>query len=74
MVALGVSALAVFLFAARLADAIMWSCDIGGGALVDYAIGLIGIVILVWMGIASVADFGRDSGDVAKPADEKVEN
>jgi hypothetical protein len=55
----GLAALAAFMFAARVSDVIKWSCDIGGGAIFDYASGLLGVVLLVWMGIVGLADFWR---------------
>lgn len=74
VVAFGLSVLAVFLFAARWADVVMWSCDIGGGAIADYTIGLIGIFVLVWMGVVSVMDLRRGALGAAKLVDETVEN
>ena len=56
VVAVGISTLAVYLFAAHLADVVKWSCDVGGGVFIDYITGVIGIAVLVLMGIASIAD------------------
>lgn len=73
VVGVGISTLAVFMFAAHLADVVKWSCDLGGGVFIDYTTGVIGIVVLVLMGIASVADLRLDTSGVVTPVGEEVE-
>lgn len=72
IVAIGLSAHAVFMFAAHMSDVLLWSCDIGGVVELDYATGLVGISTLVWMGNTSVRDVRRGSSGAVGPSDKKV--
>lgn len=71
IVAIGLSAHSVFMFAAHMSDVLLWSCDVGGVVELDYATGLIGISALVWMGITSVRDVRRGYSGASSLPDKK---